>query len=66
MGFLLGHGPVFDATRYDQEFAFLQPDVAISELDAKPPLMTRNILSSFSWWCHTKGPWNLIPAVVHE
>jgi hypothetical protein len=38
MGFLLGYGPVFDATRHDQDFAFLQPDVAISELHAKPPL----------------------------
>src|SRR5262249_26823113 len=38
MDFLLGHGPVFDATRYDQEFALRQPDMAISELHPKPPL----------------------------
>ncbi len=29
---LLGNGPVFDATRYDQELALIQQDVPISEL----------------------------------
>src|SRR5262249_28652347 len=35
---LVCYGPVLDATRHDQELAFLQPDVAIAELHAKPPL----------------------------
>jgi hypothetical protein len=33
---LLGDGPVFDATRHDQEFALFQPDVPIPKLHAKP------------------------------
>jgi hypothetical protein len=36
VGFLLSHGPVFDATRHDQEFALLKPDVPIPKLHAKP------------------------------
>jgi TfoX/Sxy family transcriptional regulator of competence genes len=36
VSFLLGYGSVFDATRNNQEFAFFQPDMAISKLHAKP------------------------------
>jgi hypothetical protein len=32
-----GDGPMFDATRHDQEFALLQPDVPIPKLHAEAP-----------------------------
>src|SRR5262249_4966119 len=38
VGFLLGNGPVFDATRHDQEFALFEPDVPILELHAEAAL----------------------------
>src|SRR5262245_10772436 len=36
MSLLLSDGPVFDATRDDQELAFFKPDVPIPKLHTKP------------------------------
>ena len=38
MRFLISHGSMFDALRYDQELAFLQPNVAIPKLHPKTAL----------------------------
>jgi hypothetical protein len=56
---LLGNRPVFDATRHDQEFTLLQPDVPISELHPKPALDDQEEFVLLSWWCQTNDPWNL-------
>jgi hypothetical protein len=38
VGLFLRHGPVFDAARHDQKFAFFQPHLPIAKFHAEPPL----------------------------
>jgi hypothetical protein len=38
VGFFLRHGPVFDAARHDQKFAFFQPHLAIAKFHPEPAL----------------------------
>ena len=36
VGFVFGNGAMFDVARDDNEFAFLEPDVPVAKLHAKP------------------------------
>jgi hypothetical protein len=44
MGLFVGDRPVFDASRHDQAFPFLQPDVAIPKFHSKSALYDKEQL----------------------
>src|SRR6266481_5577429 len=56
MGFLVGDGPMLDASRNNQEFSFFEPEISVAEFHAKPPLHHQEKLVLMVVVMPDKGP----------